>query len=195
MAAEIHISDKTILQDIERYKNNSQEKNTIPVFNYSEKQNIENGIDAKNISENYDYELLFLVLLASFPEIYSKIKNRYHSYLFSHPVLRKLAEKTEIAIQNNQMTTQELLKWSQENDAKEENPKISSDLMKVIFTFEDKKITVTEKIYSDILRKLELNYARNKKNEILITLKDKTLSQENKNQLLEELAKITKLFK
>lgn len=195
LAAEIHISDKTILQDIERYKNNSQEKNKIPVFNYSEKQNIENGIDAKNISENYDYELLFLVLLASFPEIYSKIKNRYHSYLFSHPVLRKLAEKTEIAIQNNQMTTQELLKWSQENDAKEENPKISSDLMKVIFTFEDKKITVTEKIYSDILRKLELNYARNKKNEILITLKDKTLSQENKNQLLEELAKITKLFK
>ena len=93
------------------------------------------------------------------------------------------------------MTTQELLKWSQENDAKEENPKISSDLMKVIFTFEDKKITVTEKIYSDILRKLELNYAKNKKNEILITLKDKTLSQENKNQLLEELAKITKLFK
>ncbi|NLJ95480.1 MAG: DNA primase [Clostridiaceae bacterium] len=197
LAAEIHVSDKTILQDIEKYRmenNNNSDKLVQFSNNHMVNKQAEKGGEAQ-YKDNYKYELLFLVLLASFPDIFPKLKNQYKNDFFLHPSLRKIAKKTTVELETGQVSTQKLLQWSKEIDAENTDMQVAPDLMRIIFTIEDKTIQVTEKMYWDTLKKLEINYAKNKEQEILLKLEDKTISKETKSKLIEELAKISNLFK
>ena len=71
LAAEIHVSDKTILQDIEKYRmenNNNSDKLVQFSNNHMVNKQAEKRGEAQ-YKDNYKYELLF-GFIASFPDIF-----------------------------------------------------------------------------------------------------------------------------
>ena len=54
--------------------------------------------------------------------------------------MRKIAKKTTVELETGQVSTQKLLQWSKEIDAENTDMQVAPDLMRIIFTIEDKTI-------------------------------------------------------
>lgn len=123
---------------------------------------------------------LILAILASSPELFNSIADRFKPNLFSNRVLKTLAGKIISAADDNQLSVQNLIFWTDELSHDIENINYTKQLMPVLMALEDEDVRSDQELLFDVLLKLEQYAMYIRQTEILDAINDKHLSQEQR---------------
>ncbi|HZJ69254.1 MAG TPA: DNA primase [Candidatus Eisenbacteria bacterium] len=201
LAEEIGVSNNTILCDIEQIKKGldrkSEKQNFYPGDKLAPKdQKVEkqtNSLKPLNKSDQVKYEnyaWLMLALLASYPDMYERIKDRFKPQIFKYVDLEDIAKRTQNEIINQEMTVQKLIAWVEDISQVETNFK--QKLMPVLLSLDDENMRKDDDLLEDIMGRLESYAANTRQRIILSSLRNKEVSQAEKDNLLQELSQLTK---
>ncbi len=195
IAEEINVSDKTILFDIEKLKQQTQD-GTVHSAETKQKQLFSAEYQAakhvvlpKEDAAYLHYEIITLVIIASYPELYQETRSLFSEHLFLTKTFQDIFLKLDQAVAEDHVSVQHLIDWFEDAI-----PELLPDLMKTIFSLEDESIRINQQVLSDLQKKLERSARQYREREILNMLHDKTLEKEQKNRLIKELAELQKIY-
>ncbi|NLM18618.1 MAG: DNA primase [Clostridiaceae bacterium] len=178
--AETEQIDKTFSQNLSEYRNRS-------IISQKHKSNVK--IDQKKYLRD---QWLILAILASSPELFDSISDRFKPDLFSNRALKTLANKIIQAAQENLLSVQNLIFWTDELSYDLENINYTKQLMPVLMALEAEDIRSDQELLFDVLRKLEQYAMQIRQAEILDAINDKHISSEQRKILIKELSTINK---
>ncbi|MGB4610544.1 MAG: DNA primase [Saccharofermentanales bacterium] len=203
LSEEINVASSTIIYDVNQIKQNntksesneSKQSLSQNMSNYGSrsftgqkhKQNIQ--IDQKKYLRD---QWLILAILASSPELFDSIADRFKPDLFNNRTLRTLADKLIHANKENQLSVQNLIFWTEELSHDLEGINYSKQLMPVLMALEAEDIRSDQELLTDVLQKLEQYAMQIRQAEILDAINDKEITAEQRENLIKELSAINK---
>ncbi|HHT25221.1 MAG TPA: DNA primase [Clostridiaceae bacterium] len=203
LSEEINVASSTIIYDVNRIKQSNTKANSEQV-EQKFSQNLSEYGSKSIVSREYKQvvqidqkkyvrdQWLILAILASSPELFDLIKDRFKPDLFSNRALKTLADKIIQAAQKNQLSVQNLVFWTDDLSHDLENINYTKQLMPVLMALEAEDIRSDQELLFDVLQKLEQYAMQVRQAEILEAVKDKHISSEQRRILIEELSVINK---
>ncbi|NLJ70208.1 MAG: DNA primase [Clostridiaceae bacterium] len=203
LSEEINVAPNTIIFDVNQIKQKKEKSEPDQTSqNYSrelseyknktivnQKRKLNVRIDQKKYLRD---QWLILAILASSPELFDSVADRFKPDLFSSRALKTLAVKLIQANKQDQISVQNLILWTDELSHDLENINYTKQLMPVLMTLEAEDIRSDQELLFDVLRKLEQYAMQIRQAEILDTINDKNISNEQRNTLIRELSDINK---
>ncbi|HHU53327.1 MAG TPA: DNA primase [Clostridiaceae bacterium] len=203
LSEEINVAGSTIIHDVNQIKqNNSKSEPEQIKHNYSQNQPKNISIIGQKRKHNVKIDQkkylrdqwLILAILASSPELFESIAERFKTDLFSNQALKLLADKLIKANKENKVSVQNLIFWTDELSHNLENINYTKQLMPVLMTLESDDIRSNRELLTDVLQKLEQTAMQIRQAEILDIINDKETTAEQRNKLIEELSAINKFI-